>query len=358
MNKNLKGLNDLIIEAIQNGFFPGGNYCLVESNNIYLNTFGNRAIFPKIEKNNLDTIYDMASCTKVLVTTTSIFLLMEAGKLRIYDSVKKYIPEFKYDNITIYDLMTHTSGFAAGIPWSDDVTTKEEVLKRIFSLEIKYEKNTKIVYSDIGFILLGLIIENVSKKTLSDFADLNIFKPLEMNNSSFNPKNKGICAPTEIRNDIITRGEVHDERAYVLGGVAGHAGLFSTVEDVSHFIQMVLNDGKYKEIQFLSKATIDLMFTPQVKELQGVNLVGEQRGLGWIIKGSFCSAGDLVSEQTILHTGFTGTNIFIDRVNEVGFSLLTNRVHPTRNNIKIIALRAKLGNYIISHFGKGNKDEI
>ena len=118
------------------------------------------------------------------------------------------------------------------------------------------------------------------------------------------------------------------------------------------------NDGKYKEIQFLSKATIDLMFTPQVKELQGVNLVGEQRGLGWIIKGSFCSAGDLVSEQTILHTGFTGTNIFIDRVNEVGFSLLTNRVHPTRNNIKIIALRAKLGNYIISHFGKGNKDEI
>lgn len=358
MKRNLQGLNDLIDKAIENDYFPGGNYCLVENDNVHLKSFGNKAIFPKKEKNNLDTVYDMASCTKVIVTTTSVFLLMEAGKLRMYDSVKKYIPEFKYDKITVYDLITHTSGFPAGIKWSTDILTKEEVLREIYSTEIVYEKNKKIVYSDIGFILLGIVIENISGMTLSEFADLNIFEPLEMTNSCFNPKTKEICAPTEIRNDIITRGDVHDERAHVLNGVAGHAGMFSTVEDVSHFIKMILNDGKYKGLQFLSKPSIDLMFVPQVRQLQGLNLVGEQRGLGWIVKGSFCSAGDLVSEETILHTGFTGTNIFIDRVNKVGFSLLTNRVHPTRNNIKIIPFRAKVGNYIISHFGKGKKYEV
>ena len=354
MKNNLNILNNLISDAIKDGYFPGGNYCLVENNNIHLDSLGLRAIFPEKEKNDLNTVYDMASCTKVVVTTTSIFLLMEAGKLRLFDNVKKYIPELKYDNITVFDLMTHTSGYPAGIFWSKEINTRKQVLDQIYSLDIKYEKNSKILYSDIGFILLGILIENISGLNLSEFAELYIFKPLDMNNSCFNPKNKEVCAPTEIRDNVITRGDVHDERAYTLGGVAGHAGLFSTVEDISHFIMMILNEGNYNGKQFLSKATIDLMFTPQVRELNGINLIGEQRGLGWIIKGSFSSAGDLASPETILHTGFTGTNIFIDRINKVGFSLLTNRVHPTRDNIKIIAFRAKIGNFVISHFGGKN----
>lgn len=358
MNKNLRGLDDLILEEIKNQSFPGGNYCLVENDNVYFNTFGSKALYPKNEINNLNTAYDMASCTKVVVTTTAIMLLLEEGKLRLYDAVIKYIPQFKHDNITLWDLLTHTSGLPAGIAGSNEAKSKEELLEKMFSLELKYEKNTKIVYSDVGFILLGMVVEKISGLTLDLFAEKYIFEPLEMTNSHFNPKNKELCAPTEIRGEIVTRGEVHDEKALILGGVAGHAGLFSTVDDISKFIKMILHDGKYKNIQFLSKATIDLLFVPQVRETQGVSLVNEQRGLGWIVRGSFCSAGDLASEETILHTGFTGTNIFIDRINKVGFSLLTNRVHPTRDNVKIIPFRAKLGNYILSHFGKGNKNEI
>ena len=166
-------------------------------------------------------------------------------------------------------------------------------------------------------------------------------------------------AATELRSDEIVnevlRGKVHDEKAYIMGGVAGHAGLFSCVEDISHFIEMILNDGVYKGKQFFSRATVDLLFTPQVKVPKGVSMDCTQRGLGWIVKGDFCGAGDLASPETIHHTGFTGTNVCIDRINKVGFSILSNRVHPSRSNTLIIPFRAKVGNYIIANFGGRNE---
>lgn len=362
MNEKIKGLNGIIEDAIKNDFFPGANYCLIANGEVFYGSFGKKALYPKAEENDLDTLYDMASCSKVISTTTSIMILIEQGKIRLYDPVCTYLPNFMHKHVTIFDLLTHTSGLPADVRRANKLASKEEALEKIFGAELTYDKNTKIVYSDIGFILLGLLVESVSGKTLDNFAKEYIFNPLEMTSTTYNPTDFLRCAPTEERNDEVVkgmlRGKVHDEKAYILGGVAGHAGVFSCVKDVKNFLEMLLNDGEFKGKRILSKAVVDMLFVPQVRVQNGISMDYDQRGLGWIVKGSYSSAGDLASPNTILHTGFTGTNVFVDRDNKVAFSLLTNRVHPTRNNTKIISFRGKLGNYIISHFGIGGKDGI
>lgn len=357
MNKEyLLGLDKLINDAISDGAFPGCNIALVTKSDKYFASYGLKAKYPEEEANDIDTLYDMASCSKVLSTTTCLFKLMEDGKLRLYDSVKTYLPRFMYENITIFDLMTHTSGLPSSVTKGSTITSYDMAVDLIYATEVINEKNAKIVYSDVGYLLLGFVVEAITKKSLDQAAKELVFDPLEMFDTGYNPVDAKRCAPTEERHDNIMqgieRGIVHDERAYWLRGVAGHAGLFSTVKDISHFIEMVLNDGVYNGKRFLSQATIDLMFTPFVREAKGVSLDYNQRGLGWIVKGDYCSAGDLASPETILHTGFTGTNVFIDRINKVGFTMLANRVHPTRENTKIIPFRGRLGNYIISHFGE------
>jgi len=347
-------INNLINKAIEDGVFPGANYCLVTDNKIYSESLGYKSLYPEKELNSLATIYDLASVTKVVCTTTSIMILLEQGYLRLYDPVVNYLPEFRHQDILIWDLLTHTSGLPADIPQAAKLKSREETLEKIWQFDQIYEKNAKILYSDIGFILLGLIIEAVCGKSLDEFARENIFVPLMMRDTGFNPEDKKRCAPTEERRDEIyngyIRGYVHDEKAYILGGVAGHAGLFSTVDDLSNFIEMILHNGFFRGRQFLATPTIDLLFTPQVEMKNSISLNTSRRGLGWILQGNYSSAGDLASIKTILHTGFTGTNIFVDRINNIGFAMLTNRVHPTRNNNKIIPFRSKLGNYIISHF--------
>lgn len=343
-----KEINELIQEALNNDAFPGACLCIVNNGKVHLESYGLKAKYPNEEKNEVNTIYDMASCSKVISTTTSILVLAEMGKLRLFEPVCNIIPEFSLKNVTVWDLLTHTSGLKPGLPGASQMT-KEEIYKGIMELEPSYEKNSKIVYSDLNFMLLGFIVEKLSGMTLDVFSKKYIFDPLEMYDTGYNPKDATRCAPTEDRGEYIDRGYVHDEVAHIFKGVCGHAGLFSTVEDVSHFIQMVLNDGVYKGKRILSKQTIDLMFTPQVEEKNGVSLTNEKRSVGWIVKGAFPNSGDLASPNTIMHTGFTGTNIVIDRDNKAGFSLLTNRVHPTRANNKVISFRSRLGNYIFSH---------
>ena len=359
IKKRVDGFDALMKESLDSGVFPGANYVIVSNYGTFYNSFGYKTLMPEKEENDINTKYDMASCTKVLCTTSCIFKLMEMGKIRLYDEVKKYLPLFPHEGVTIFDLMTHSSGLPAGIGGADKRKEKQELLDKIWEVKMIYEKNQKIVYSDIGFILLGLIVEEVSGMGLDEFSKKYIFDPLEMYNTGFNRTNKPVdiklYAATEVRNDDVikglVRGYVHDENAYCMGGVSGHAGLFSTVGDISHFITMVLNDGIYNGKEIFSKATIDLMFTPFVREPKGVSLDCTQRGLGWIVRGDYCGAGDLASPETIHHTGFTGTNVCIDRINKVGWSILSNRVHPTRQNGLLIPMRSKYGNYIISHFG-------
>lgn len=350
----LHGLNKLINECIEEGCFPGANYCLVIKDKVYYGSLGNKATIPTVEMNNIDTLYDMASVSKVLSTTSCIMKLLEEGKIRLHAKVSSYLPRFKHTNVTIFDLLTHTSGMQEGISKCTTLKNKEEALDRLYSYELNHETSTKISYSDLNYIMLGEIVELLSGMPLNEYAKKILFEPLEMNDTCYNPSDKKRCAPTEIRDDEtvrgLVRGAVHDETAYAMGGVAGHAGVFSTVKDMSHFIQMILNKGKYNGKKIFSEATVDRLFNVQVSMPSNLVEHYDRRGLGWIINSQCSSAGDLTSyDDTILHTGFTGTNVWIDRKNQVGFSMLTNRVHPTRKNIKHIDARPRIANYIMAH---------
>jgi CubicO group peptidase (beta-lactamase class C family) len=354
MNQFIKGLEELINQAITDGAFPGANYALVIGKDTYYGSLGSKALFPSVEKNDLNTIYDMASLTKVIGTTFAILRLVEDGKLRFFTSVKSILPQFMHEDVTIWDLLTHSSGLPADIKGAKQLASKEETIERIFNKPLIYPKNTKIVYSDVGYILLGFIVEQCSGMSLNSFVKKYIFDPLEMKDSCYNPVDIERVAPTEERNDLVYQGmlraRVHDEKAYILGGVAGHAGMFSTIHDSSHIIQMILNQGRFNGKQVFSEATINLLFKTQIEESNNLAKETNRRGIGWIIKGSYPSSGDLASDETIIHTGFTGTNMWIDRINNIGFCMLTNRVHPTRDNIKIIDVRARIGNYILANY--------
>lgn len=362
----IKYLDSLMEQALKDGVFPGCNYCLIESGNKHFNSFGFKALIPKKEENDVDTIYDMASLTKVIATVTSILILMEQGKLRLYDNVKQILPDFKNPKTTVFDLITHTAGLKPGISYTEYIgKPKEQFVKAIYELDPSNEIGEKIIYSDLGFIYLGWIIEKISGLSLPEFTFKYLFEPLEMYRTGYNlsPDLHKTIAPTEVRKDRIAngpvRGVVHDEKAYLLGGACGHAGLFSCVKDVSHFMEMVLNDGIYKGKRILSKATIDLMFTELASQKENeTSVITEKRSVGWTIMGSYPQSGCLASSKTIMHTGFTGTHLFVDRYNQVAFCVLSNRVHPTRENNKIIGWRGRIGNYVISHFGKGCKDEV
>lgn len=359
MNNKVDKLTNLFNDAVAEGVFPGANVVIVNDKETVIASFGKKAVEPIEEENDIDTLYDMASCSKVVSTTTSILLLLEQGKIKLHDEVNSYLPRFKHKGITLFHLLTHTSGLPADVVKAYELKSREELIDIIYDMDLIYETGSEIKYSDIGFIFLGFIIEEVSGLSLEQFAGKYIFDELEMESTCYNPIDKNRCAPTELRNDnvvanTIIRGNVHDEKAFIMGGVAGHAGLFSCVKDLQKFIKMILNRGVYRGKQFLSPATIDLIFTPMVKIPNKNYLRYDQRGIGWIVADGNCSAGDIASLETISHTGFTGTNIVIDRVNKVGFAILSNRVHVTRANEKILPWRGKIANFIVANFNSKN----
>ncbi len=351
--KRIDELNNLIEQAIKNKRFPGANYVLVIKDQVYYGSFGYKSLIPEPELNTLDTMYDLASLTKVIGVVTTILKLMESGKLCLSTSAKKYLPRLQDENITIWHLMTHTSGFPAGVSGVKTLKDKNVLLDKIYNTPLIYETGSKICYSDLNYILLGFIIEKITNLPLDQAITNLVFKPLEMHNTMYCPQDPAKTASTEVRNGEVTRGVVHDETAALLDGISGNAGVFSTVFDLGHFMEMILHDGLYNGQPFLSKASIDLIYTPQVFEPDGVKLTVAQRSLGWLVGGRG-SNGDLTSPKTIHHTGFTGTNIFIDRLNQVGFCLLTNCVHPSRNN-SCADIRAQLANFIMAHYQDDDK---
>ena len=200
----IEKVNEMINEAIADGTFPGE--LLPRGGERFAGCLGYKSLYPEKEPNSPDTLYDMASVTKVVCTTTAIMLLLESGKIRLYDPVVTYVPEFRHRDILIWDLLTHSSGLPADIPRAARLKSREETLEKIWMFEPIYEKNTKIVYSDIGFILLGMVVEAASGMTLDAFAREHIFKPLEMHDTGFKPADKKRCAPTEERRDEVYNG--------------------------------------------------------------------------------------------------------------------------------------------------------
>lgn len=346
ISKNL--LEQELLKGANDGVFPGCSYLLIDGKRTYKGCVGKRSLVPLEDFKTYNDLYDLASVTKVVGTVSGIMKLLENGKLRLDDNVKELLPELKnFSDIRIVNLLTHTAGLRPFIACSE-YKTKEELLEKIYGSEPISKPGEQIVYSDLSFILLGFIIEKISGVTLDTFLKNEVFKQMEMFDTNFNPQDKNRCVPTEVVDGKPVIGTVHDERARDLGGVAGHAGLFSTIDDLDKFIRTILNFGKYKNKQVFSKQIVDLLFKPLASSKDGVLTREETRSLGWILKGSHSCGGDLVSEETIMHTGFTGTHLFIDRKNQVAFVILSNRVNPTRNNTKHIAFRARLGNLIMS----------
>ncbi len=340
---DFSGVEKLILKSIRDSVFPGAVLVIGNQDSIiYQKAFGHFTYDTTSPAMTLNTIFDLASVSKVVGTTTAAMILYDEGKLKLDEKVKTYLPEF--DNhgkgeITVRNLLLHNSGLPAFKKYYDIYNTGEEVINDIMNTELIYKPGEKYVYSDLGIITLQKIIEKITGTTLDKFLEAKVFKPLGMNRTMYNPPDslKNQCAPTEIDTFYRMRqiqGEVHDERAYMLGGVAGHAGLFSTGPDLAKFAMMMLNGGRLNGRAYVKKSTIDYWTTRQTKQ--------SSRALGWDTKSTdgISSFGTKFSKNSFGHTGFTGTSIWFDKDNKIFVILLTNRVYPTRKNRKIYKMRA------------------
>lgn len=312
---------------VEKNVFPGCNYGILTRNETFFGSVGYKSIIPRKEKNTFDNLYDIASITKVLVTNTLISFLIRDGKIKLEDFVKDYILDFPYKDIKILHLLTHSSGLKPTFD-KNQLRKKEEFIQKLGRY---FQPGENVRYVDINFILLGFIIEKVMGDSLDHLAQTFIFEPLEMKNTSYNPSDKNRCVPMELtENRGLVWGIVHDEKAAFLNGVAGHAGVFSNVTDMSHFLSMILNDGFYKGKEFLEKKYIDLWFSPLFIGDDNV-----RRTIAWIYGPSAPSCKEVCGEDSITHTGFPGHHILIDRSNDLAIIFFSNAIHPSRENTSL-----------------------
>lgn len=333
--------DSIIDKAISDSAFPGAVLLVSRDGKIvHEKAYGNFTYDQMSPKMKINTIFDLASVSKVVGTTTAAMILVDKGKLNLDDKVVKYLPEFNNHNkedITIRNLLVHNSGLAPFKKYYDVYSTAEEVVNDIMNLIPEQEPGSKYVYSDLGMITLQKVIEKISGKTLDKFLEENLFKPMGMNSTMYNPPAglKDSCAPTEFDDFYRMRqlqGEVHDERAYMLDGVAGHAGLFSTALDLAKFLQMILQKGNYLGKQLIKPETVELFTKKQSDQ--------STRGLGWDTKSpEGSSSGNYFNLLSYGHTGYTGTSVWTDPMVNLFVILLTNRVYPTRNNSIISKVR-------------------
>src|SRR5947209_18210386 len=361
--ERLAFIDAAVNEGIEKKETPGAVVLVARRGGVvWRKAYGARAIVPQREAMTADTIFDLASLTKIVATATSVMILVERGKVRLGDPASVYIPELKgegREKITIEQLLTHRSGYAPDFDLSEQWSGYDEMLKRLYAEPLRSAPGSRFVYSDINFIALGEVVRRASGMPLDEFARKNIYEPLGMRDTGFRPRTELLprIAPTEnvrgvksylggtgengSEGERVLRGEVHDPTANRMGGVAGHAGLFSTADDLAIFCQMILNGGEYGGVRILSPLGVAEMTRPrQVTEDGGA------RGLGWDINTSFSSnRGDLFPIGSFGHTGFTGTSIWIDPASETFVVFLSNRVHPDGKG-DVGPLRARVANIV------------
>lgn len=354
----------LIEKAIADKQFPGAVVLVGRGDQmLYRKAFGFKTYSPAAPVIATDTVFDLASLTKPVVTATLIMQLVERGELRLTDPIGKYLPQLtdaEVKKVTMLQLLTHSSGLADGFDRREFWQGKAGLDAALAKLKLKIQPDQEFVYSDIGFILLGLVVERITKQPLDLVAEQRIFQPLQMKDSRYLPLGTALqntaylqrIAPTEnLKGDAdyqkllpnyaqpYLHAVVHDPTAQRLGGVAGHAGIFGTAEDLALFVQMLLNGGELKGQRVLSPLAIQRLLTPFV--------IGRQsRALGWDMDTPYSAPkGDLMPPGSFGHTGFTGTSIWIDPASRTYIILLSNRVHPNRNS-SITELRARLANIV------------
>ena len=327
-SKKLAAMDVIVAEGLAERKMPGCVLCIGRHGQIaWLKAYGNKQVEPAIVPMTTDTVFDMASLTKPIATATSIMLLIERGKLSLSDKVSTLIPEFAVNDkqdITIRDLLIHQSGLLADNDIEDYQHGAAEAMQKIYALNLLNPIGTKYVYSDVNFILLGDIVKRVSGQSVHEFSQKEIFAPLGMQDTGYLPRKdlKARAAPTTQRDGRWIQGEVHDPRAFKLEGVAGHAGLFSTADDIAVYGAMMLGGGRFGDTRILMPQTVSLMS-------HGNRVSAGVRGLGWDKKTAYSvNKGDLLTESAFGHGGFTGTVLWIDPELDLFFIFLSNRVHP------------------------------
>ena len=356
----LANADKIINHAIQQHEIPGAVLAVVRHGKMaYLKAFGNRALEPKVEAMTTGTVFDMASCSKAMSTAVCALILIESGQLRLMDRVDTYIPNFdnwkdnqgETEAIRIVDLMTHSSGLP---PYADVEMLKAKygapspdgLIDYISHCRRDFKPTTDFQYSCLNYITLQRIIETISGKSLRDFAKQHIFDVLGMKHTDYNPSPELTkqCAPTEkLPDGTVLRGVVHDPLARVMnGGISGNAGLFSTADDIALFCAAVQNGGIWNGHRILSKLGVQCMRTVPRR------VANLGRTPGWDIFTAYATNnGDLLSNATYGHTGFTGTSIVVDPINDVSVIFLTNAVHPSgKSPSAIISLRSYIANAV------------
>ncbi|MGB9242293.1 MAG: glycoside hydrolase family 3 N-terminal domain-containing protein [Candidatus Acidiferrales bacterium] len=350
----------LLERAVADGAFPGGVLAVGLDNKLVVHPFGKFTRDAKAAPVRADTIYDLASLTKPIVTTTSVMILVQQKRLDLDAPLSRLLPEWsaaaKSDpnpawraRVTPRMLLLHDSGLPAHRDFYRETQGHDAILARVLAEPLVHEPGKQIEYSDLGFILLGEIVQRLTGESLAEFAQKEIFSPLDMKNSLFNPPRslRASIPPTE--NDLsyrkhLIQGEVHDQNAWAMGGIAGDAGLFSTAGDIAVFAQMILNGGIYAHHRVISRAT--------VAEFTAHQTIGNSaRTLGWDVALDPTATGRFFSARAFGHYGFTGTSLWIDPERNLFIILLTNRVNPSADNIKIRRVRPELHDAIFEALG-------
>ncbi len=356
-------LQPALQDAIKRGELPGGVLCVGRlGSKPWMQAVGNRQVLPQTIVSSTDTIYDLASLTKPIVTATLILKLHEEGKLDIDQPVAKYLRDFAAqgkEEITLRQLLLHTSGLIADNALSDYQAGHDQAVARLLALKPIRPAGECFVYSDVGFLVLGQVIEVVTGKSLDTVAREMIFEPLGMKHTMYNPGKElhELIAPQDKRGERWLLGTVHDPRAAALGGVAGHAGVFSTATDLAHYAEMILNNGQFAGRTIIQPKTVRLMLTPEVVPLNMKTSKARSatRALGWDHQSPYSSnRGSKLSERAIGHGGFTGTTFWIDPDKKLYVIFLSNRLHPDGQG-SVNMLVGKLTDEIVAALEKDSK---
>jgi len=357
-SKRLAYLDGIIAEALQRKDFPGAVLLITrDGKTVYRKAFGESQWLPEPKPMSADMIFDLASVTKPVATATSVMILVERGKIRLWDKVKEFVPDFAAyikekgipgDDARLWHLLTHTSGLP---PYTDPKEAEkklgapcstEDLVKLIAQIPKESLPGKEFRYSCLNYITLAHIVKKVTGQTIAEFSAENIFRPLGMGRTFYNPPAEFIplCVPTQVIDGTPLRGVVHDPLARLQGGVSGNAGLFSTADDLAVFAQMMLNGGEWKGVRVLGPLAVERMteIFPKVAEAG--------RGLGWDLTSDYGTVrGDLFGTNSYGHSGYTGTSVWIDPETKTAVVFLTNRVHPDDKG-EIISMRSKVANVV------------
>lgn len=345
----LAKIDGVVRQAIDNGRIPGAVVLVGQAGHIlFEKAYGHRCLEPKPEPMTLGTRFDLASLTKVVATTPAVLRLVQNGKVMLDEPVSKHLPDFGRrgkKTITVRQVLTHYSGLAPFFRLKAKTPgAASAVMDKIHDSDLSAKPGTRFVYSDLGFILLGKLIEVVSGEPLDRFVHSRVFTPLKMADTGFNPSpgDRHNIAPTEKGDDgTFLRGQVHDPLASLMGGVAGHAGLFSNARDLSRYCRMLLSEGSLEGARVLQSRLVRQMVSPQSPPGNT-----DIRGLGWDIRSRYSSPrGAYFSPRSFGHTGFTGTSLWLDPEIQAYLIVLTSRLHPDgRGDVR--ALRKEIATIV------------